>query len=224
MDHERTSLKPDHEDLASVEQLQDRSELSNIYPNPTALNDGELVSKEERDHRKEEQLLAISSDAPRSTIPIIFFFLSPLLVAAIFIYGFSLLLEPETVGLFLPAIVIAIGTTLLISWFFYKQFAAALYSHTIQIGPFVGILIGYLIPTAYLSTQLGIALGQPVGEPVQFAIALGILTVISLVLTWLLLVVWTKPKLSSRLRSIFLVAIFVIVSAAAALAPVILTR
>ena len=222
MEHERTSLKPDHEDLASVEQLQDRSDLSSIYPNPTALNDGELVSKEEREHRKEAAVIAISSDAPRSTLKLVSFFLSPLIIAASIVYGFSLFLTLVEVGLYLPGIVISIGIVLLISWFFYRQFADILYNHTIQVGPFVGILIGYLAPTAFLSVHLGIGLVQPFGQHVQFAAVIGLIALITTVSTWALLTVWVKIGIPSAVRTILIILIFAVLSAAAAVTPLLL--
>ncbi len=93
MDRKHRLEAPHDEELRTIEQINPHEELSALYRNPKNSWDGELVSVEEREERREKKDRAISSTITRQFIAVGIFGISPLVLLALLVTAIVVTVE-----------------------------------------------------------------------------------------------------------------------------------
>lgn len=200
MDKDHHLDAPDNESLRTIEQLSDHSELTNIYPHPHDQWEGtELMSSEEREKKRDREQLNISLSIRR------WFFLVGLLIPIPFVLGVLLavvgitFMRPENFGVLLLPAVIALVVWFIASRLALKKVVSIFYGHAIATPPYFIVHIGLLL----LSIQgIYVAASSFYTQSLLYDTVLtsGFVMLMSIFLSAVLLVLWTSPLLSSRLK------------------------
>ena len=219
MEHTNDPLKaPNETDLSDVEHLQDRSNLTHLYPNAKKQWSGELISAEERSTRHDAHTKEIGRSIRRRFFAIGFLAPLPIFLTAMFVVTIREVI-PDIESLkfmLLPLIVLGIILLWLIFALF-KKVNDIFYDHAMRVVPFYVTLISFLSMSAavtYLYTR-------SIHEDSPFlatAITGGATLVWSIIFSLLILFIWTTPALSSRGKTIALFVVAGLLVAATATA------
>lgn len=199
MEHDNHHLQsPNETTLEAIEQLQDRSQLTTLYPRAKRQWSGDLLSSDERDTRRSAHLEEISRSIRKHFFSIGLLIPLPIFLFVLFVVvGQQFITNDKKAVLFiLPFIVVL----LLIAWLSVvslKKVRQIFYDHSIAIGPFYLTLILLLLPAGVASYLLTVALHSSQIIPAT-AIVGFIEIVLSVMFTFFLLFIWTTPKLSGR--------------------------
>lgn len=198
MDGKHRLNAPNNESLQDIEQLGDHSELSALYFNAHVEWEGkDIISDEERHARRAKEQLKVTLSIRK------WFAVIGLLVPLTFVLFVVLLavavtyITVDNARFALPLVIIFTGIWLIASYLSLRQVYTLFYAHALKATPFVVILIvlcGLSTQASYLLTrpiQPGTFLGNTliVGAATMFA---------SVVLSGLLLLIWTSPRLKGN--------------------------
>lgn len=220
MEHTNDPLKaPNETDLSDVEHLQDRSNLTHLYPNAKKQWSGELISAEERSTLRDTHTKEIGRSIRRRFFSIGFLAPLPIFLTAMFAVTIREVI-PDIESLkfmLLPLIVLGIILLWLIFALF-KKVNDIFYDHAMRVVPFYVTLISFLSMSAavtYLYTR-SIHENSPF---LATAITGGVTLVWSIIFSLLILFIWTTPALSSRGKTItlFVVAGLLVAATASAI-------
>jgi membrane-associated HD superfamily phosphohydrolase len=196
MDKDHRLDAPDNESLRTIEQLGNHSELSTIYPHAHNQWEGELISKEEREARRAREQVRINVTIRKwfavigALVPLPF-----ILGTAFFTLGLTFVRVDNLVYLMLP-IVAAVLVWFYISLRSIKRVYAIFYEHSIKATPFIVILLVLLL----LSLQAHYMLVLPLyGDSILLNSLLtsAVSLTTSIVLSGILMLIWTSSRLSS---------------------------
>lgn len=191
---------PDNENLKTIEQLTDRSELTTIYPHGHAQWEGTaLMSHDEREEKRDQEQLRISLTIRRwfavigALVPLPF-----ILFISIVTYA-SLHLDQTNISyMFVPVI----GAVVLAAYISYRAIRLVrdiFYKHATKAAPFLFILITLVASSVYgllLVTQ-SLHTGELFHDVLVISAA-AVLT--SIMYSGILLLIWASPKLSSKAK------------------------
>jgi|GEM_PF-1226379 len=203
MDRNHTLDAPNNDELSTIEQIADHSELTSIYRAPGEQFEGEILSEAERVKVKDEELEAITSGIGKSVLSIGLYIPYPFVSGAMLAVGIYVLTDIVKNPFALVGISFLAGVFWLVTS--YKAYASifkTFYKHALRAGPF---LVGMLISLIMASQAIfGIVMESFSNQNIVFNIALiSLLTVLySFVSTYILLGIWGNSKLKSGIKAL----------------------
>lgn len=212
MDRDHRLDAPDNEALRTIEQLDDRSALTTIYPHAHSAWEGtDLMSAKDREQKRTQEQLKISL-AIRKWFAVIGVLVPlPAILLLLAIIGASSFISIKSLIFLLIPIVLGIGLIGFVTYWSIKRIRTIFYSHAVKAAPFIIILVG-LIALSIDSTFL---MTQPLHNGVIFHDALIIsaaVLAVSVILSGILMLIWASPRLTSGAKlgciGIVVVAIF----------------
>ena len=217
MDKDHRMDAPDNDSLRTIEQVPDHSELSSIYPRAHDQWEGtELMSSEEREKKRTREQLNINLSIRRWFFIVGLLIPVPFLLAAVMSAVGVTYVTEQNLGFALVPIILALGLWLLFSRLAFKKVADVFYGHSIGAVPYLVAHIGLLV----LGTQATyIAASSFFGDSLIYNTLLtsALIMAMSIFLSGVLLVIWTSPLLSSRLKFISVVVIALAIVGATAI-------
>jgi len=196
MDRDHHLDAPDNESLRTIAQLDDHSELSTIYPHPHSEWDGELISRDEREKKREDERLRISLSLRKWFLAIGLLIPLPFVFVAILITVTAHYTNIKDLGYLLLPLLVGIGFAVFGTYRGFKYGYKIFYTHGIKAGPFITFLLGLLL----LSLNALFLLTQPLhtGElGIDTLIISASVFVASVLYSLLLVFIWSSPRLSS---------------------------
>lgn len=200
MDKNHRMDAPDNDALRTIEQVPDHSELTSLYPHAHTQWEGtELMSPEEREQKRTREQLNINLSIRR------WFFIVGLLIPVPFLLatvmsavGVTYVTE-QNIGFALVPIILALGLWFLFSRLAFKKVADVFYGHSIGAVPYLVAHIG-LLALGLQATY--VAASSFFGSSLIYNTLLtsALVMTMSIFLSGVLLVIWTSPLLSSRLK------------------------
>lgn len=217
MDKDHRMDAPDDDSLRTIEQVPNHSELASIYPHPHDQWEGtELMSNEEREKKRDREQLNISLSIRRWFFIVGLLIPVPFVLAAIMSAVGVTYVTDKNLGFTLGPIIIALVLWLLLSRLAFKKVADVFYGHSIGATPYLTAHIGLLV----LGIQATyVAASSFFGDSLIYNTLLtsALVMVMSIFLSGVLLVIWTSPLLSSRLKFISVVVIALAIVGATAI-------
>lgn len=202
------------ESLGTIEQLDDRSELSTLYPNAKTGWDGQIISESERITRRDKQIDDFSLSIRKKAILIGFLIPLPIIVAGILIAILVQYIFPmNTVNPAYNALPSFVSAAIImgVSYGVLRKLVHIFYEHTLRLGPFLAImwaLLGISAQSFYLATLW--LHGNDGVTAVLYISSMGLFW--SMALSIFLLSIWTSTRLSSgaKMGYIALVALGIV--------------
>ena len=199
MDRKHQLDAPDNDILKNIEQVSDHSELSTLYRKARDQWDGELVSDDEREKRRQNKNDTISFGIRKKALLIGILIPLPLMLAWLIAAALLTYITDENAPIFVIPMIFIFLIWGLISFFTYKKVFALFYMNALQAGPFIITIftfIGFSIPIIFAITEpLHIGLGFMAALLVN-----AVVVVWSVLLTFPLLYLWTTPRLSGGFK------------------------
>jgi hypothetical protein len=217
MDKDHRMDAPDNDSLRTIEQVPNHSELSSLYPHAHDQWEGaELMSPEEREQKRTREQLNINLSIRRWFFIVGLLIPVPFILAAIMsVVGITYVTD-QNLGFALVPIIFALGLWFLFSRLAFKKVADVFYGHSIGAVPYLVAHIGLLV----LGVQATyVAASSFFGDSLIYNTFLtsALVMVMSIFLSGVLLVIWTSPLLSSRLKFISVVVIALAIVGATAI-------
>ena len=202
MDQNHTLDAPNNDELSGVEQISDRSDLTGIYREPGKQFEGELLSAEQREKVRAEELEAITSGIGKHALKVGLYvplpFISGLLiVAALFsVAGMIGQMARTFLAMF------AIAVWLFIAYRAYAAIFKTFYKHALRAGPFLVIMLASIIMAS--QAIYWIVSESYAGQSLLFNAALMslLLVLYSLIASYILLGIWGNSKLNSGIKAL----------------------
>ena len=217
MDKDHRMDAPDNDSLRTIEQVPDHSELSSIYPRAHDQWEGtELMSSEEREKKRTREQLNINLSIRRWFFIVGLLIPVPFLLAAVMSAVGVTYVTEQNLGFALVPIILALGFWFLFSRLAFKKVADVFYGHSIGAAPYLVAHIGLLV----LGIQATyVAASSFFGDSLIYNTLLtsALVMILSIFLSGVLLVIWTSPLLSSRLKFISVVVIALTIVGATAI-------
>lgn len=197
-EHTPLSLQEDV-NVEPVAQLNDRSELSILYTTPKNLWDGEIMTVEARQAKKEAERRAVQTSIRTEFVKIGLLIPVPFLLASTGIaLGVSVISESSVNIALLPSIV-AVALWGLLSFLALKAVFSTFYQHALKAGPFIVLmlaLLGISIQGLFIAT---LPLHNLNPLLITLYVNLGML-VISVVLTGIVLSIWVANRIHGGVK------------------------
>jgi len=198
MDGKHRLDAPNNESLQDIEQLGDHSDLSTLYFNAHVEWEGkEIISDAERHARHAKEVLDVTLSI-RKWFVVIGLLIPLALVSFVVLLAFATTyITTDNARFALLYVILLTACWLIISFVSLRRVYAIFYAHGIRATPFVVMLIalsGLSAQASYLLTrplQPGTFLGNTLVVSAGTMLA-------SVVLTGLLLFIWTTPRLSGN--------------------------
>lgn len=214
MDKDHRLDAPDNDSLRTIEQLNDHSELTTIYPHAHSEWEGAggIVGREERERQHSEERLRISLSLRKWFLPIGLLLPLPFIVIAMLATLAANYFNIKSLGyMLLPALIFA-GFLLYLAYRGYKYGLRIFYKHGVNALPFVLVHFGLL----FFSINIIFLATEPLhtGEQAIDMLIIGAATLLaSIVYSLLLVLIWSSPRLSATLKiaciGIMYLAIFI---------------
>ena len=212
MDKDHRLDAPDNESLRTIEQLSDHSELTTIYPHARDEWEGvELLSREEREARRDKEQLRINITLRRWFAVIGLLVPVPFIIGAFLVSLATTFIVIENLAYLLLPIVIAFTVWVYLSYRAIKRVYGIFYDHSVNATPFIIALLALLL----MSVQGHYMALLPVyTDSLIFnsLITSATILVTSIIISGLLVLIWTSKKMSTafKLASIGLIAIAIL--------------
>lgn len=190
---------PNDETLSSVSQLNDHSDLSTLYPEAHKQWSGDIMSTENRNKQRSQELDDFSQSITKEFLTIGLLVPIPLAIVGLGTVWLATNVWPHQTAInFIPSVLIGalwIGITYAVI----RKMQTIFYQHTMRFGPFLAtiwILLGISVQTLFVLT-LPIHHANPYAAVACIAV-MGF--ALSIGLSLLLLHIWTTPRLSSSTK------------------------
>jgi len=210
MDRNHTLDAPNNEELSTIEQIEDHSDLSGIYRSAHTEYEGEILSEEARKKVKDDELEAITSGIGRSALSIGILVAYPFIVGALVAAGLYEIAENTYPMVLVSVAILSIGFWMLTSYKAFSTIFKKFYKHALRAGPFLTVMLVSLI----LASQAlyGIVTELFAGQSLVFNVALIslLLVLYSLIASFILLGIWGNSRLKSGLKALISGLIIVI--------------
>ncbi len=199
MDKDHRLAAPDNESLRTIEQLGDRSELTTIYPHAHTEFEGDLLSSEARQEKRDKEQERINLTVRK------WFLIIGLLVPVPFILGSLLFtvgvtfLKLENLAVLLLPVVAAAAIWVYVSYRAAKRVYDIFYEHSIKATPFIVTLLSLLVlslPAVYVAIVPLYTSSIVLNALISSAIVL----LLSVILSGLLILIWTSSRISPALK------------------------
>ena len=210
MDRNHTLDAPNNDELSTIEQIEDHSDLSDIYRSAHTEYEGEILSEEARKKVKDDELEAITSGIGRSALSIGILVAYPFIVGALVAAGLYEIAENTYPMVLVSVAILSIGFWMLTSYKAFSTIFKKFYKHALRAGPFLTVMLVSLI----LASQAlyGIVTELFAGQSLVFNVALIslLLVLYSLIASFILLGIWGNSRLKSGLKALISGLIIVI--------------
>lgn len=199
MDRKHKLSTPNNDALGLIEQLEDRSGLSTLYPTAKGQWSGELLTTQQREEKRNKESSAFMRGILIHFVSVGMLIPIPLILAAllgVFLVAISNLDKPEY---WVFPLMIAFGIWVGVTYLCLRKLYAIFYDHSLRATPYLlfhVVLLGLALQAVYL----GIA--PLISESLFYAVSsLSVFAfVISTSLSLLLLTLWTQPSLSGNAK------------------------
>ena len=210
MDSSHKLDAPNNEELRTIEQIEDRSELGTLYREPGDQYDGTILSPEARDKAKAEKLEALTSGISRSSFKIGFLLPYPFISGLLLAFGIYTTTSWINTGVLIALLIVAGGFWVLTSYFAYAAIYKIFYKHALRTGPYLFVML--LSVLAASQAIYGIVTEQFSTQSALFNIALVSLFVIlySVIATFVLLLVWGSAHVNAVFKVIVAASIVIV--------------
>lgn len=206
MDRNHSLDAPNNDELSGIEQITDHSDLTNIYRDPHNQFEGNLLSANDRQKVKADELEAITSGLGKHVLKIGVYVPLPLIIGALL--AVSLYTFADTAGEVASEMVLAFAAILSISiWLIilyktYKAINKTFYKHAMRAGSFLIVMIASLLMAS--QAIYWIVSESYLGQSLLFYTALTSLLVVmySLVASFILLGIWGNSRLNSGIKAL----------------------
>ena len=131
---------PDNDSLRTIEQVQDRSSLSSIYPQAGKQWEGDLVSTEERERRRQEKEDTMSFGIRKLSWKVGLLAPLPFVLLSIFLALSAFGIAKTNIDIMVIPMIIVFIAWVGISFTIFKRIFAIFYQHALRAGPFLLIL------------------------------------------------------------------------------------
>lgn len=199
MDRSHRIDAPD-ESLNTVEQLEDHSNVSSIYPQAHKSWEGqEIVSAEERERRRLEKENTISFGIRRQFLTLGILIPLPLIIAALILTGTITFMNDQNASILTFPLILLVLIWLSLTLLAIRKVFEIFYKHALRAGPFFIVLLALL----GMSVQIVYVLTMPIhaSQPLQAALLVSVIECVwSVFLCFILLFVWTTPRLSGNAK------------------------
>jgi len=210
MDRNHTLDAPNNDELSTIEQIEDHSDLSGIYRSAHTEYEGEILSEEARKKVKDDELEAITSGIGKSALSIGILVVYPFVVGALVAAGLYEIAENIYPMVLVSVAILSIGFWMLTSYHAFSTIFKKFYKHALRAGPFLTVMLVSLI----LASQAlyGIVSELFSSQSLIFNVALISLMLVlySLIASFILLGIWGNSRLKSGLKALISGLIIVI--------------
>jgi len=200
MDRDHRLDAPDNDTLRNIEQLGDRSELTTIYPHAHKEWEGaELISRDEREKRREEEKLRISLSLRKWFVPIGIFIPLPFVLVTLLSTLTANYINIDKLGFLMLPLLIVMGALIYVSYRTFKFGYKIFYTHGVRAWPFIFILLillGMSLHGIFLLTE-PLHTGE---EAIDMLVVAGTVFAFSILYSLILVYIWSSPKLPSGLK------------------------
>jgi hypothetical protein len=206
MDSRHKLDAPNNETLKNIEQLDDRSEIAAVYTRGKDQWDGELVSEDEREARRQHKLDTMSFGIRKEFVLIGFLFPLPFILAAVISVAALTFIDEGNVALFVVPAIILFFMWATITYFSYRKLYTAFYMNAVQTAPYAFVLLsmlGFVTFTAYHIITLFYDI--PALGMAGILSTLAILA--SIVCNFFLLRLWTTPVIPSGIKLLIIILV-----------------
>jgi hypothetical protein len=217
MDHNHKLDAPNEQALENIEQIQDRSDLTGIYREPGKQFEGELLSAEDRDKAKAEEVEAITSGLGRSALRIGLYVPYPFISGLLLAVGLYTWAQTSQTMVMAILIVLSGAFWVITSYKAYAAIYKIFYKHALRAGPFLVVALVTMILAA--QAIFGFVVDGFSTDSLIFNAALMslLLLMYSLIVTYILLGIWGNSRLNSGVKVlvsglIILVSGFLVIS------------
>ena len=200
MDRDHRLEAPDNEELSAIQQLDNHSELTTLYPRAHKEWEGaDLMSSDERAKKHDEEQLHISMTIRKWFAIIGLLVPTPAILIAFMAITASRYLNPSDMGILLLPVIAIVALVCWLSFRCIQQVYIIFYNHAIKATPFLVVLIGYLLLSLF---SLFIAT-QPLhtGDYLIDAIVIsGAVWTASIVYSAVLVFIWSSQGLNAKAK------------------------
>lgn len=199
MDHNHRLEAPDNEALKDIEQVADHSDLSTLYRKAKDQWDGELLTDQEREKRRQNKYDTISFGIRKKFLLIGFLIPLPFFLAwLIGSVALNFVTDDNVSMMAIPAIFVFLAWAML-SFFSYKRLFVLFYDNALNAGLFITVLLTLLGLSAVSIFKLSDSIHQ--AQVFESALTVtGFGFVWSVILTIPLLYLWSTPRLSGNAK------------------------
>jgi len=213
MDRNHTMEAPNNDELKDIEQISDRSDLTNIYREPGDQYEGELLSKEDRVKAKADELEAITSGLGKHAFKIGLFVPLPFITGLLIgsgLYSYASQLEEKDTMFFVFFSVFAIAAWMITSYMAYAAIFKIFYKHALRAGPFLVVMLVSIMMAS--QAIFWIVSESYATQSLVFNAALMslLLLMYSLVANFILVGIWGNSRMQSGIKAIVSLLIIVI--------------
>lgn len=203
MDGKHKLTAPNNETLKSIEQLDDHSGLSTLYPQAGKQWDGDLLSATERDRRRQRKQETLSFGIRKQAWIIGLLIPFPLVLLSVFVgFIFAIATEQNVPQLVIPMLLLFLTWGIIAMMTFRKVFEL-FYNHSLRAFPFIAVLTVLLVFSIQWIYEATVPLHVHRLMPAVLSSAV-VMLIWSIVLSYGLLMLWTSPKLSAGKKVIIL--------------------
>ena len=199
MDRNHQLDAPDNDTLKTIEQLDDRSGLTTIYPHAQDQWDGNIMTTEARETKQAKELADITTSITKWAIPVGFLVIAPIVAGSLLVAVAYTYVTKDNASLLLFPMMLTLAAWALVSFAAVKRLYAIFYEHALRATPFyimLLVLMGLSVQSIYILTN-----------PLQNASVIynvmiigGIALVVSVVLSWILLLLWTSRRIPANTK------------------------
>lgn len=196
---------PNNDILRGIEQVGDHSQLSATYPQSKAQWTGELVTKDERETRRQHAQDTISFGIRKEFITVGFLVPMPFILAGLMATAAFTFITEDNVPMYVTPGIIVFLVWAVITYFTYKKLNTLFYMNALQAAPYAVILNLLLVMLAFMTFHI-----MPTFYVLPILATAGVLSIATLlystVLSFFLLRLWTTPLLSSNAKLLIITA------------------
>lgn len=200
MDKDHRLDAPDNDSLQAIQQIDDRSELTTIYPHAHTEWEGtDLISRDEREKQHSDERLRISLSLRKWFIPIGFFIPLPFVYVSLLVTLTANYISIDNLKFLMLPVLIIMGFTIFLTYRGFKYGYKIFYSHGVKGGPFVFSLLSLLA----ISLNGVFLVTEPLHTGVQgidMLIVAGAVFLLSFLYSLILVFVWSSPRLTSGVK------------------------
>lgn len=198
MDRNHRLDAPNDESLGTIEQLNDRSDLSGLYFSARKEWEGKaIISDDERQSRQAEAQLAIALSIRPWFIVIGTLVPLPLLLFILLSAIATTLFTKDNLQFALLPVIFALGFWVSVSYLSLRRVYRLFYDHAVKATPFIVILIALVGLSAQASFLLTRSIQNESFLTNTLIVSAGTL-IASIVISGLLLIIWTSPRLTGN--------------------------
>lgn len=219
MDRKHQLEAPDNDSLKIIEQLDDHSGLTTMYPQAHDQWDGTIMSTTDREVKRDKELAAITNGVTKWAIPIGLLAIAPVVVAALLLSLVFTYINEDNAPILLFPMMLITAIWGIASFFAIKKLYGIFYNHALRATPFLVILLvlmGLSVQGIFMLTRTL----QNSSAVNNVLIIGGIALVVSMALSWILLHIWTTKRIAANTKLALIGVVAFILLAIATIATI----